>query len=132
MAASEELHLQKCTPEMRAWYEPLKLFMIGLGTDVTVRPTNWYVGFWRMPSGRKGRIFAYVNFRLYSNSGEGPTQPHLMVDIPKLSANVVYELGFIQPSKLRSWKKDMERIWVDSKDDAHRAKQFIAQAYEEV
>jgi hypothetical protein len=132
MVASEELHLQKCTPEMRAWYESLKYFMLGLGTDVTFKPTDWYVGFWRVPSGRKGRIFAYVNFRLYSSSGEGPGGPHLMVEIPKLTANVVYELGFIQPSKLRGWKKDIERIWVDSNDDAQRARQFIAQAYEKV
>ena len=132
VAASEELHLRKCTPEMRAWYSNLKSFMLGLGHDVTFRPTNQYVGFWRAPGGRKQRIFAYVNFRRYSTSSEGPSGPHLTIDIPKLSVCVAYEPGLIQPSNLEGWKEDLERIWVDSHDDAERVKRFIAQAYEEV
>jgi hypothetical protein len=132
MAASEEFHLHKCTPEMRAWYKSLRSFMISLGDDVTFRPTSSYVGFWRELPMRKDRVFAYVNFRLYSNSGEGPAGPHLTVDIPRPTANVAYELGFIQPSKLRGWKTNIVRIWIDSTDDAHRAMQFIAQAYEDV
>jgi predicted transport protein len=105
----EEDHLSTLDDKTREVYESLKTEIMALGSDITIKPTGYYIGFWRK------ELFATAKFPSSS------VRIKLNVDLNQLN----------DPAKVAKFrKKGGSIVFVNSIDQIPYAMTLIKQAYD--